>query len=201
VIRAVIFDLGQVIIPFDVSRGYAALGSRCPYPPEEIARRIASTDLVTRFEAGQISSADFFAQLSALLSLDVDYARFCELWSTIFLPEPLISEQLLEGLHRRYRMLVLSNTNAIHFAMVREKYPRLRHFDEYVLSHEVGAAKPAPRIYQVAIARAGCPAAECLFIDDIPQFVEAAQQAGIQAFRFESAAQLERELKARGLEW
>lgn len=200
-IKALIFDLGKVIIPFDLERGYAALSPYCPYPPEEIPQRIASTGLVPRFEVGQLSPEDFAQQLSAALGLEVDYARFRELWSSIFLPQPLIPEQLLEGLRRRYRMLVLSNTDSIHFPMVRERYPLLRHFDDYILSYQVGVTKPAAPIYEAAVARAGCPAGECLFIDDIPLYVEAARQAGMQALRFESAAQLERELKARSLHW
>ncbi|MGA2328792.1 MAG: HAD family phosphatase [Bryobacteraceae bacterium] len=200
-IKAVIFDLGKVIIPFDLERGYAALIPHCACPAGEIPRRIASTDLLPRFELGQLSPEDFAERLSALLGLEVDYARFRELWSSIFLPQPLVSEQLLEGLRRRYRMLVLSNTDAIHFPMVRERYPLLRHFDEYILSYQVGATKPAARIYEAAVSRAGCRAGECLFIDDIPLYVEAARQAGMEALRFESAAQLERELRARGLEW
>jgi len=200
-LQAVIFDLGKVIIPFDLARGYAALSPYCPFPLEEIPQRIAATGLAPRFEVGQLSPEDFARQLSAALGLDVDYARFRELWSSIFLPQPLVPEQLLEGLQRRYRMLLLSNTDAIHFPTLLERYALLRHFDDYILSYQVGAAKPAARIYEAAVARAGCPAADCLFIDDIPLYVEAARQAGIQALRFESAAQLERELQARGLEW
>lgn len=198
-IKALIFDLGKVIIPFDLARGFAALSPHCSLPPEEIPQRISSTGLVPRFEVGQLSPEDFAQQLSAALGLDVDYAKFRELWSSIFLPEPLIPEQLLAALRRRYRMLVLSNTDAIHFPMVLERYPLLRHFDDYILSYQVGAAKPAARIYEAAVARAGCPAAECLFIDDIPLYVDAARQAGLQALRFSSAPQLESDLKARGL--
>lgn len=200
-IKAVIFDLGKVIVPFDLARGYAALQPHCPLPAEEIPRRISSTDLVTRFEMGQLPPGDFVRQLSALLGLNLDYARFCEVWSSIFLPEPLVPEALLEGLHRRYRTLVLSNTNAIHFSMVREKYPLLRHFDDFVLSYEVGVLKPAPLIYQAAVARAGCRAEECFFTDDIPLYVEAARRLGMDAVQFQSVAQLERELAARGVGW
>ncbi|MGO9096855.1 MAG: HAD family hydrolase [Bryobacteraceae bacterium] len=200
-IKTVIFDLGNVIVPFDLARGYAALGSYCPYPPGEIPQRMAASGLVPPFEVGQIPPQEFAAQLSAVLGLDVDYARFRELWSSIFLPETLISERLLEGLRRRYRMLLLSNTDAIHFPWVRETYPLLGHFDDYVLSYQVGAAKPDARIYQAAIQRAACQAEECFFTDDIPSNVEAAKLVGLDAVRFENAAQIERELKARGLEW
>jgi FMN phosphatase YigB (HAD superfamily) len=200
-IKTVIFDLGKVIVPFDLRRGYEALRPHCPYPAEEIPRRISGTDLVRRFETGQVSPETFVEQLSELLGLCVDYYRFCELWSSIFLPDPLLPESLLAGLHRRHRLLLLSNTNAIHFEMIRQRYPLLGHFDDYVLSYEVGALKPSARIYEEAIGRAGCRPAECFFTDDIPLYVAAAKEAGMDAVVFESAGQIERELRARGVEW
>src|SRR6266566_2315400 len=119
-------------------------------------KRIGSTDLVTRFESGQVPPEQFVEQLCAILSLRLEYARFCEIWSSIFLPDTLIPDSLLEGLRRRYRLLLLSNTNAIHFGMIRDTYPLLRHFDEYVLSYEIGVLKPSPLIYEEALARARC---------------------------------------------
>src|SRR6266481_10025541 len=115
-IKAVIFDLGKVIIPFDFKRGYQALEQVCGYPAAEIPRRIGTTDLVQRFESGLVEPKDFVAQLSRVLDLRVDYDQFCQIWTSIFLPDPLIPESLLEGLSKRYRLLLLSNTNAIHFA-------------------------------------------------------------------------------------
>ena len=54
-----------------------------------------------------------------MLDLRITYEQFCEIWSSIFLPEILVPESLLAGIAERYRLLVLSNTNAIHFDMVR----------------------------------------------------------------------------------
>jgi putative hydrolase of the HAD superfamily len=173
VIKTVIFDLGKVLIPFDFSRGYRAMEKLCNYPAAEIPRRIASTDVVHRFE----------------------------MWSCIFLPHTLVPESVLEGLRRRYRLLVLSNTNAIHFAMVRQSYPMLRHFDDFVLSYEVKAMKPAPAIYREAIARAQCRAEECFYTDDIAEYVEGARKEGIDAVQFVSGEQLERDLAARDIRW
>ena len=200
-IKAVIFDLGKVIVPFDFKRGYQAMAKVCSYSAEDIPKRIGSTDLVTRFESGQVSPEDFVNELCGILDLQMEYARFCEIWSCIFLPETLIPERLFEGIRQRYRLLLLSNTNAIHFQMIRSNYPLLRHFDDYVLSYEVGAMKPSPRIYEQAIARAGCEPAECFFTDDIPEYVAGAKKAGIDAVQFESAAQIERELRKRGVSW
>jgi glucose-1-phosphatase len=201
VIRAIVFDLGKVIIPFDLERGYRALGPYCRVPPNEISQRVQSSDLVARFESGQVPPEEFVREFSALLELEVGYERFCELWSSIFLPNTLIPEELLAALHRRYPLLLLSNTNAIHFEMVRERYPLLGHFDEFVLSYEVGALKPERRIYEEAVRRAGVPAEETFFTDDIPRYVEAAREVGMDAVEFRSAVQIEEELRTRGVEW
>jgi putative hydrolase of the HAD superfamily len=200
VIRTIIFDLGKVIIPFDFQRGYRAMAERCPYPAEEIPARIGA-DLVRRFESGQIPPDLFVSQLCRQLQADLTYGEFCEIWSCIFLPETLIPEPFIEALRRRYRLLLLSNTNAIHFGMVRENYPILRHFDSYVLSHQVGALKPSPKMYAAALAQAQCAPEECFFTDDIADYVAGARQAGIDAVQFQSAAQIQQELRNRSVEW
>jgi len=200
-IKTVIFDLGKTILPFDFSRGYRALEALCPYKAAEIPARIGTTDLVYKFECGLVSPEDFVRQLSHILELRIDYGQFCEIWSSIFLPDPLIPEPMLAGLRKRYRLLLLSNTNAIHFTMVKERYPLLAHFDDYVLSYEIKSMKPAPEIYREAIARAGCLPGECFYTDDIAAYVEAAKNEGMDAVQFESCMQIQRELNARGIRW
>lgn len=198
--KAVIFDLGKVLVDFDFRRGYQALEGICPYPAAEIPQRLAASGLVERFETGLMGPAEFFAGLSRTIQLDLTYDRFCGIWSSIF-TATLVPESMLEGLARRYRLLLLSNTNAIHFEMIREAYPLLRHFHELVLSYEVKAMKPDPRIYREALRRAGCGAGECFYTDDIAAYVEGARKLGIDAVKFQSADQIGRELAARGIEW
>ena len=200
-IKAVIFDLGRVIVPFDFSRGYAKLEALCGIPAAEIPGRIAPTGLVQLLESGGIEPRDFVRELSKHLNLDTSYESFCEIWSSIFLPYTLIPESMLIGIARNYRLVLLSNTNVIHFEMVRENYPLLRHFHSYILSHEVGAMKPLPLIYRRAIEAAGCLPEECFFTDDIQAYVEGARAQGIDAVQFESAAQIEAGLRKRGVNW
>jgi len=100
---------------------------------------------------------------------------------------------------QRYPLVLLSNTNDIHFQMIRRSYPLLDHFDHFVLSYQVGVLKPSPRIYEEAVARAGCRAEECFFTDDVVPYVEGARQAGLDAVRFESYPQLVCELRSRGV--
>ncbi len=201
VIKTIIFDLGKVIIPFDFKRGYDRLAPLCSYPAAEIPERLRTCDLVTRFESGGIEPRPFVEEISRILDLKADYDQFCTIWSSIFLPDPLVPEDLLVALKKRYRMLVLSNTNAIHFPMVREAYPILRHFDDYVLSYEVGALKPSPKIYQEAIRRAGVEPEEIFFTDDIEAYVLAAKEHGIDAVQFQNADQIMQELRSRSVTW
>ena len=198
-IKAILFDLGNVIVPFDFKRAYAKLGPLCSCPVTEISARLRSTDLVSRFETGRIASEPFVGELSTLLGLKTTYSEFCDLWTSVFFEDTLVPESLIAGLHGRHRLLILSNTNPIHFSMLKARYPVFRHFDDFVLSYQVGALKPEPEIYQEAIQRAGCRPDECFFTDDIAVNVEAARNNGMDAVQFLSAEQLERELKARGL--
>ncbi len=200
-IKAVIFDLGRVIVPFDFHRGYTRLEALCGIAAAEIPAKLAATGLVTRFESGDIEPRDFVQQLSAHLNLDTPYEKFCEIWSSIFLPETLVPEAMLQGIAAKYPLVLLSNTNAIHFEMVLENYRLLRHFHSYVLSYKVRAMKPSPLIYQRAIEAAGCLPGECFFTDDIPAYVEGAKKQGIDAVQFQSAAQIEVELNNRGVYW
>ncbi|MDE3164806.1 MAG: HAD family phosphatase [Acidobacteriota bacterium] len=199
--KAILFDLGRVLVHFDFQIGYRALEKICPYPADQIPSRLAPTGLIERFESGQVTPEDFFQQFCAILDLDLPYPRFREIWSSIF-THAILPESLLEGLARRYRLVLLSNTNALHFQMIRQWYPHiLRHFHALVLSYEVGAMKPQAEIYEAALRAADCPAAQCFYTDDIEAYVAAARARGIDAVVFSGQQQIERELRARAIAW
>ncbi|MBV8819914.1 MAG: HAD family phosphatase [Acidobacteriaceae bacterium] len=198
-IKTLIFDLGGVIVPFDFQRGYTRMEALCSYPAAEIPKRLRGTDLVTRFESGQIEARAFVEELCGVLDLRASYEEFCGIWSSIFLPHTLIPDAFIEALKSRYRLLLLSNTNAIHFEMIRENYPILRHFDHFVLSYRVGAMKPSRKIYESAIEHANCRPEECFFTDDLLPYVEGARSAGIQAVQFQGFEQLQRDLRDLGV--
>jgi glucose-1-phosphatase len=196
--KAIIFDLGKVLVHFDFKLGYAQLEQLCPHAAAEIPKRLAGTGLVQKFESGLIEPRDFVEKLTKILDLDVDFDRFCGIWSCIF-SETLVPESLLETLAAHHRLVLLSNTNAIHFEMIRKTYPFLRHFHDLVLSYEVKAMKPEEAIYRAAIQKAGCLPEECFYTDDIAEYVEGARRMGIDAVQFQGAEQLERELAARNI--
>ena len=189
--------MGRVLVPFDFQRVYSEIEKRTGLGGEQIAERICPTGLIEQFECGKIEAAEFVTQITKVLDLDCTFDEFREMWCSIFLPYPLVPEDLLRRIAARYRMVLLSNTNVLHYGLLRETRPLLRHFHAYVLSNEVGAMKPSPLIYEKAIEAAGCRAEECFFTDDIPEFVEGARRCGIDAVLFETPEKLEKELRTR----
>lgn len=201
-IQAIVFDLGKVIIPFDWQRGFRAFAEFSPYPPEEVRLRIKETGLFNPFERGRITPPDLAREIGKALDVDVSLEKFRELWSSIFLPETIVPEDMLSRLRAAgYRLLLLSNTDAIHYEWVMQKYPIMRQFHDSVTSFDLGFRKPEPEIYAETIARAGCEADRIFFTDDLAENIEGARKAGIDAVQFLSLPQLEQELHSRGVAW
>ncbi|MBE7544226.1 MAG: HAD family phosphatase [Bryobacteraceae bacterium] len=201
VIHSIIFDLGRVLIPFDFDRAYRQMTARCGLSTDQIRARLHAAGIVPEYESGRIESRDFVAQVGKILDIALSYEEFCEIWSSIFLPETLVPESFIQALRRRYRMVLLSNTNDIHYTMLERRYPILSHFDAYTLSHKVGAMKPEPAIYADAVGKAQCAPGECFFTDDMPEYVEGARRFGIDAVRFEGYEPLQQAMRTRGIEW
>jgi len=198
-LKTIIFDMGNVIIPFDFRRGYAALEEHVAIPAAEIPDRIRQTGLVPLLESGRIEPREFVVAINKAFGANLSYETFREIWGAIFLPHTLIPEELVRKLKEKYRVMVLSNTNAIHFEMVWETYPILRHFDHFTLSHEAKAMKPEDAIYAAALTEAKAAPGECFFTDDIQAYVDGARRAGMQAEQFLGYDKLLVDLRERGV--
>jgi 2-haloacid dehalogenase len=93
-----------------------------------------------------------------------------------------------------YPLYGLSNWPADKYELVRPKYEFFSWFDDIVVSGKVRIAKPDPRIFELLLERIGRPPRECIFIDDSPRNIAAAQRLGFQTILFHSAGQLKQEL-------
>ncbi|GAB4409855.1 MAG: hypothetical protein Kow00123_23320 [Anaerolineales bacterium] len=106
--------------------------------------------------------------------------------------------RLAVALRRRYKVGLLSNAT-ISLRSLLSELGLLDLFDFVVISAEVGLRKPDPEIFRLTAIIAEVDIGECLLVDDKERNTRAAEAAGMQAIRFRSAAQLQRELLARGL--
>jgi len=198
-IEVVYFDLGKVIVDFDHSRAARELLKVTPLSLKEAMAVLSDGDLVSEYETGRLSSQEHYRKVCRRLQMEVSIEKFRDLWGSMFLPEPLLSESFLQDLKKRYRLMLLSNTNEIHFDFVIQNYPILRMIEERLLSYEAGCMKPEARIFELAIKKAGVAPENIFFTDDRPENIEAAQRAGIQALLFQSETQLKRDMASRGM--
>lgn len=199
-IEVVYLDLGKVLVDFDYAVAAQKILQVSPLPLSEIAKILSDTKLILEFETGKLSSAEYFKRVCKALKMEISMDEFRALWGSMFLLEPLVSEKFLEDLRRRKRLILLSNTNEIHFEYLEKEFPILKLVDERLLSYQVGYVKPDPQIYRLAIDKAGVAPERIFFADDRIENVEAARSAGIQAIQFKSETQLRQEMNARGIE-
>jgi putative hydrolase of the HAD superfamily len=198
-IEVVYFDLGKVIVDFDHSRAAQELLKVTPLSLKEAMAVLSDGELVSEYETGRLSSQQHYRKVCRRLQMEVSIEKFRELWGSMFLPEPLLSESFLQDLKKRYRLMLLSNTNEIHFDFVIQNYPILRMIEERLLSYQAGCMKPQARIFELAIKKAGVAPENIFFTDDRPENIEAAQRSGIQALLFQSETQLKRDMASRGM--
>jgi putative hydrolase of the HAD superfamily len=194
-IKTFIFDLGMVIVPYDIEIGLDNFAKVSDFTNLEIRQKLLLGEENGLFHLGKITSEEFFEAVKKSVNLRMNFAEFREAWNSIFFLTPIISEDLIEKLARHHRLIILSDTNEIHFEFIKQNFPVLKHFDDFVLSHEVGFQKPDPKIYDAAVEKAKCRPEECFFTDDKLANVEAAQKLGIRGVQFISAEQFEAELQ------
>lgn len=197
-IRTVLFDLGNVIVPLDFARAYRKASRLTGLNEREIAKLLDESGLAVPYESGWITSAEFHRRTEELLGLGLGFDDFGALWGDMFGEEPLIGEEFLDELKEDVGFAMLSNTNELHFQWITQRYAVARRFETTILSYEVGAMKPDAKIYQAALEATGSRPEECFFTDDKPENIEGARAVGIQAELFEGAGKLREQLAALG---
>jgi glucose-1-phosphatase len=197
-IRALALDLGNVLIHVDHLRFCRPLADLAGLTPQEVYVRVFESDLEPGFDTGRLSAEEFHQRVSEHFGVTLPFAQFCAWWNDIFAPMPGMAD-LVSRLAARYPLYLVSNTNALHFAHIRENYAALGHFRSFILSFEVGSRKPEPGIYQALIQQTGLPPSQSLFVDDKLPFVMAAKQQGLTAWQFTSPAEFIRSLQENEL--
>lgn len=108
--------------------------------------------------------------------------------------------ELLENLSARYELALLSDHGREWAAYIRGVHPELAIFKKQFYSYESGLLKSEPDAFNRVLELLDRKAVECLFVDDNPANVEAAEMAGLRGIWFAGAGDLRRELaKMRGL--
>ena len=182
-IKAVLFDLGKVLLRFDFDPAFRRLSRHCERTPDQIRAFFGRSELEVLYDGGKISSYDFYRRVSGELGLSVDYTGFRNIWNAIFTPVPGMA-RLVSRLSAKKRLVLISNTNAMHYAHVKKHYPVLGKFHRHVLSFEEKVRKPDPRIYRQAQKACRAKPEEIFYVDDREDLTAAAREFGFLVHTF-----------------
>lgn len=188
-IKAIIFDFGNVLMSFDTSIFISAIRPYSPHPAENIYNIIYDSGLEWDFERGSISAGEFIERVISSCSLSISEdkvaSEFCRIFSEV--PGML---QIVKSLKGRYLLGLLSNTNPLHYSSAIQPHPAFPLFDAVTLSFEVKAMKPSKDIFMDISGRLGQKPSECLYIDDIKGYADAASELGFKSIHFTGADEL-----------
>ena len=181
-IRAFLFDIGNVIVRFDFSRAVRAVAALSDVADEAGAlRRMDAVKL--HYEDGQISRADFLREVFAILGYRGTEAQFIAAWQDIFWAnEPMIA--LVRRLHGKFPLFLLSNTNDMHVEGLFRDFDVFRLFTGATYSHEAKASKPHRAIYEIACRTHGLDPRTTFFIDDLAANIATARELHFQTHHY-----------------
>jgi putative hydrolase of the HAD superfamily len=199
-IRAVISDLGRVVLWFDNNVFLRKLADRAGRPFDGVKAAVhGDLELLRRFDGGVITPAGFHARVLELTGADIPYGEFYEIYNDIFTLNPAVVDVLARVKAAGPKVLLLSNTDPERFGFIRRRFPEILFFDGYVLSYELKLLKPDPAIYRAAARAAACEPRECVFIDDMEENVRGAVEAGLAGLHYRPETDLAGELRKLGL--
>lgn len=193
----IVFDLGNVLIPFDYKIMTDRLNKVSSGLGEKFLAEYKNNYHIHRsYESGTMTDQQFIDKMLNILDHKIDSETFCRFFSEIFRVNHDVANSLPK-LKKNYKLILLSNTNSIHKKFGWEKFDFLKHFDRLILSHKVGAVKPEEKIYRAVETVSGFPPAQHLFIDDVKEYCDAAIKLGWDAINFVSYENLIQEFQVR----
>ena len=198
-LRAVVFDLGGVLLDWDPRYLYRELFDDA----QEMERFLDEICTLEWHVANDLGGRSVRENCADLARAHPEHAPAIMAWAER--SEDMIGgviegtvEILAELRERGMPVYALTNMEAETFPLRRERYDFMRWFDGAVVSAWEGIVKPNPEIFTRLLDRFGLDPAATVFIDDAQRNVDAAAALGIQAVRFEGPVALREWLVARG---
>ena len=199
--RAIIFDIGRVLVRVDVQRAQKGLANGSTLTPQELWSAIEKDPRWKDWQEGRLSARDWYLNLSKRFGTSLSFEEFTKVWNSPLDPQPIHPDRLFSDLSNSYRLGLLSNTDPIHVAHLEVTYNFFRYFPQEVRTYScaVGASKPEPLIFREALRACKVSAEQAVYIDDIPAFADAARALGFHGVHYRSPEQLRSDFEALGI--
>ena len=203
-IRVVMFDIGGIleVIPEggDPATRFPALDveweTRLGLPPGHLTRSFETVAADGAF--GRCTYDEWCARFQTATGMNqADFDEYMAAFWDIYMGNP--NEELIayfRALRPRYRTAILTNSFLGARDQEEQRYGFTSMVELAIYSHEEGVRKPDPRIYTIASERLGVSPAEIVFLDDLPENIDAARAFGLQGILYTSTPQAIADIEA-----
>ena len=196
-ITNIVFDLGEVIIDLNIPGTIQKFADQSGKSLAEVRKIYSASDVFLNYEKGLISDEQFRSGANQLLGTSYADEEFDSTWNGMLYRLPPERLQLLKRLSNRYRIFLLSNTNAIHLRQFTKMVHSVSgeesmdaYFEKAYYSHLIKMRKPDAEIFEFVLKDSKLEAAQTLFLDDNEDNISGARACGIQAERILKPDQL-----------
>jgi len=195
-ITTLIFDFGGVLINLDLNRCIQKFKDLSVNNFENNLNNYGQKGIFLEFEKGLIDIPTFRDEIRKLAGKPLKDNEIDEAWCAFLCNIPDYKIELLLQLKKKFRLLLLSNTNPLHIEIsARDEFARFGQtmqslFDKCYFSYEMKMVKPDAEIFEALLADAGLTAEECLFLDDGEKNILQAEKMGIQTYHVDVSEDL-----------
>lgn len=198
-IRAVIFDVGGVLHG-DYSR-YVQADIKFTLGVDDTTFQKYFPPLYEKLHLGEITEKEFWDEFTNLTGTR-DKLPPVSMWQREYRNHYKIDEDMMELVRQLKKkgllVAIVSNSNEPHYRSNME-YNLYKEFEIIILSHQVGLAKPNPKIFELVLEKLGTNPEETIFIDDKPDYAAASETLGIHGLVFTGIEKFKGDLAAFGV--
>lgn len=194
-IKAIIFDFGNVIYKFDNNIFLHKISKYTNKSFSELNKVIyQKSNLCKRYETGLITSDQFFRKIIKCSNLKISRSEFIKTYTNIFTPIPT-TIKLIKKLKNNYKISLLSDTSYWDYYYGIKSTNIFKFFDTVSLSFRIKKMKPSKKIFLDVLKKLKLRPKECVYIDDIKKYTLAAQIIGFNTIHYTSHYKLINSLK------
>jgi glucose-1-phosphatase len=197
VIRAQVFDIGNVVCAFEPARRLHELAHVTGLAPRLIHEAIWESGLDGRADAGELTPGELERALLGALDDRIDAVTLRSAWSSAFAPDPAVVA-VVRRLERP-SFAFTNNGPMLTACLAHELAGVDALFERVVYSWQIKRQKPDPVAFERLCAELQRPPEELLFVDDSPENVAGARSAGLAAVVFTSEHALVADLERHGV--
>lgn len=199
-ITTVILDFGGVLYDIDFQAAVHAFNRLGIDNFDTLYSKAVQSNLFEHFERGRITVPDFCDEIRRYFGQNrITNEEITDAWNQLLIGYKKSRLDFVEDLKSKYTVILLSNTNEVHYTYFTQQYlsefqthePLEALFHRTFFSHRIGMRKPDAEFYRYALNQMKINPREAVFIDDTPHNITPARELGIHAIHHDSTQEID----------